>query len=223
MTIFSCKKDNYDAPSVTLQGRVTYLGESINVSSKDVAFELWEPGWGKNGAIGVTLNEDGSYSALLFNGNYKLVFPPSQGPFRSKLNNETNSDTVLLQLNGSRTMDIEVIPYFMIRTPQLALNGTDGVKASFQLEKIIPEANVENVFLYLNQTAFVDGTNYIARASLAGSDITDPANISLQVTIPAVISANGASGDQNYVYARIGVKISGVEDLLFSPVQKIDL
>ena len=226
VAMLSCKKDNYDAPSVTLQGKITYLGEAINVSSKDVAFELWEPGWGKNGAITVNINEDGSYSTLLFNGNYKLVIPPSQGPFRSKINNETNTDTVLLQLNGSRTMDIEVIPYYMIRNPQLALSGTNAVAAGFQLEKIITDANardIENVFLYLNQTAFVDGTNYIARTSLAGGDITDPANINLQVTIPAVISANGTTGTQNYVYARIGVKISGVEDLLFSPVQKIDL
>ena len=224
--MLSCKKDNYDAPSVTLEGRITYQGEPINVSSKDVTFELWEPGWGKNGAITVNVKEDGSYSILLFNGNYKLVIPPSQGPFRSKLNNETNSDTVLLKLNGNRTMDIEVIPYYMLRNPQLVLSGTDIVNASFKLEKIITDVNardIENVFLYLNQTAFVDETNYIARASLAGVDITDPENVSLQVTVPADISSTGTTGDQNYVYARIGVKISGVEDLIFSPVQKIDL
>jgi hypothetical protein len=28
---------------------------------------------------------------------------------------------------------------------------------------------------------------------------------------------------QNYVFARIGVKIAGVEDLIFSPVQKVQL
>jgi hypothetical protein len=225
MAALSCKKDNYDSPSVTLQGRITYQGDAINVSSKDVTFELWEPGWGKNGAITVNINEDGSYSALLFNGNYKLVIPPSQGPFRSVLNNETNSDTVRLQLNGNRTMDIEVMPYYMVRTPQFALAGTT-VGATCKLEKIITDANakdIENVFLYLNQTAFVDGTNYIARTSIAGSDIADPDHISLNVEVPASTSANGSTGDQQYIYARIGVKISGVEDLLFSPVQKIDL
>jgi hypothetical protein len=225
MAALSCKKDNYDTPSVVLQGHITYKGEMINVSSKDVTFELWEPGWGKNGAITVDINEDGSYSALLFNGSYKLVIPRSQGPFRSVLNNETNSDTVLLQLNGSRTMDIEVMPYYMLRTPQFLLTGTT-VGASCKLEKIITDANakdIENVFLYLNQTTFVDGTNYIARTSIAGSDIADPDHISLNVEVPASTSANGSTGDQNYIYARIGVKISGVEDLLFSPVEKINL
>jgi hypothetical protein len=226
MAALSCKKDNYDAPSVTLQGRITYQGEPINVSSKDVTFELWEPGWGRNGAIGVNVNEDGSYSTLLFNGNYKLIIPPSQGPFRSILNSETKTDTMLLQLNGGKTLDIEVMPYYMVRNPLLALSGTDKVQGSFKLEKIITDANakdIESVFLYLNQTSFVDGTNYIARTAINGGDITDPDNISLLVTIPASISANGTTGNQTYVYARIGVKISGVEDLLFSPVQKIDL
>jgi hypothetical protein len=225
MTALSCKKDNYDTPSVVLQGHITYQGEVINVSSRDVTFELWEPGWGKNGAITVNINEDGSYSALLFNGSYKLVIPRSQGPFRSVLNNETNSDTVLLQLNGNRTMDIEVMPYYMLRTPQFLLTGTT-VGATCKLEKIITDANakdIENVFLYLNQTAFVDGTNYIARTSIAGSDIADPDHISLNVEVPASTSANSSTGDQNYIYARIGVKISGVEDLLFSPVEKINL
>jgi hypothetical protein len=222
LTAFSCKKDNYDTPAVTLQGRITYQGEPVNVSSRDVTFELWEPGWGKNGAITINVNEDGSYAALLFNGNYKLVIPPSQGPFRSIIDNATNSDTMLLQLNGSRTMDIEVMPYYMVRNPQFNLSG-NTIAATCHLEKIITDANgrdIENVFLYLNQTAFVDGTNYIARTSIPGGAVAD---VNMSVAVPASISANGTTGSQSYVYARIGVKISGVEDLLFSPVQKIDL
>jgi hypothetical protein len=226
LTAFSCKKDNYDPPSSTLSGHITYQGVPINISSKDVTFELWEPGWGKNGAITVNVKEDGSYSALLFDGNYKLVIPPSQGPFRSITNAETKNDTMLLTVNGSRDMDIEVMPYYMVRDAKLELSGADVVNASFRLEKIITDVNarnVETVFLYLNQTQFVDGTNYIARTSLAGGDITDPANVSLHVNVPDVISGNGATGDQDYVFARIGIKISGIEDLLFSEVQQINL
>lgn len=226
LLIFSCKKDNYDPPSVTLNGHITYQGVPIPVSSKDVTMELWEPGWGKNGAITVNILEDGSYSALLFNGHYKLIIPPAQGPFRSIMNNETNSDTMLLTINGSKTLDIEVIPYYMIREPQLTLSGTAVVQATFKLEKIITDGNarnVDNIYLYLNQTSIVDGTNYIARTSLAGSSVTDPDNISMTVNVPDNRSSNGASGNQSYVYARIGVKINGVEDMLFSPIQKINL
>lgn len=226
LTAFSCRKDNYEAPSSSFSGHLTYQGVPVNVSSKDVTFELWEPGWGKSGAITVGVNQDGSFSALLFDGNYKLIIPPSQGPFRSVTNAETKSDTMLLTMSGTREMDIEVMPYYMIRDAKMELSGTTAVSSSCRLEKIITDVNardVETVFLYLNQTTFVDGTNYIARTSLAGGDITDPANVQLSVNIPDVISGNGTTGDQDYVYARIGVKIAGVEDLLFSEVQQINL
>lgn len=226
LTAFSCKKDNYDAPSSMLSGHLTYQGVPVNVSSKDVTFELWEPGWGKSGAISVAVNQDGSYAALLFNGQYKLVIPPSQGPFRSIIDPETKSDTMLLTINGSRQLDIEVMPYYMIRDTKLELSGTRAVSSSCRLEKIITDVNardIETVFLYLNQTSFVDATNYIARAALSGGDIADPANVQLTVNVPDVISGNGITGDQDYVFARIGVKISGVEDLLFSEVQQINL
>jgi len=226
LAAFSCKKDNYDAPSVTFTGHITYKGDPINISSKDVTFELWEPGWGKSGAIGVNVLQDGSFSALLFNGNYKLVIPPSQGPFRSNIDPQTKNDTILLRLDGNRDMNIEVLPYYMVRDAKMELGGTRAVNSSCRLEKIITDANarnVETVFLYLNQTRFVDATNYIARASLAGTDISDPANVHLSVNIPDVISGNGITGNQDYVFARIGVKISGVEDLLFSEVQQINI
>jgi len=226
LAAFSCKKDNYDAPSVTFTGHITYKGDPINISSKDVTFELWEPGWGKSGAIGVNVLQDGSFSALLFNGNYKLVIPPSQGPFRSNIDPQTKNDTILLRLDGNRDMNIEVLPYYMVRDAKLELSGTTAVNASFRLEKIITDGNarnVESVFLYLNQTQFVDGTNYIARTTLNGSDITDPDNVTLSVNIPDNRSGNGATGDQSYVFARIGVKINGVEDFLFSDVQQINL
>jgi hypothetical protein len=221
----SCQKDNYDPPSSTLQGRIVYQGEPINVSTKDTYFELWEPGWGKNGAINIPIKEDGSYSALLFNGNYKLVIPASQGPFRSIPDSETKTDTMLLTLGGNKTLDIEVLPYYMIRNTTFAVSGSN-LMSTFKIEQIITDANarnIENVFLYINQTTFVNGSNYVARASIGGGDITDPNQVNMQVAIPAKLSANGATGTQNYAYARVGIKIAGVEDLLFSPVQKINL
>jgi hypothetical protein len=35
--------------------------------------------------------------------------------------------------------------------------------------------------------------------------------------VPAIVPT------QNYVYARVGVKIAGVEDMIFSPVVKVTL
>jgi hypothetical protein len=62
----------------------------------------------------------------------------------------------------------------------------------------------------------VDNNNYIASKSLDGSGITDMNAISMQAKIPNLVPV------QHYVFARIGVKISGVDDMIFSRVVKVN-
>lgn len=92
------------------------------------------------------------------------------------------------------------------------------VTATFKAEKIITGVDakdIESVTLYINKTQFVSGGTNIGTADMNGSAITNPGNISLNVTIPSI------SPTQNYVFARIGLKIVGVEDRIFSPIQKL--
>ena len=215
----SCGYDNYDEPGSKLEGKLVYKGEAINVSYNDVTFQLWEPGWQKKGEINVSVNQDGSYGAMLFDANYKLIIPSNQGPFRSITNAETGSDTILVKLAGNKVMDIEVEPYFMIRTPQFTVSGSD-VTGTFKVEKIITGANaknIERVNLYVNKTQFVDFRANVVSTELAGSSVTEGTTVTLKATVPAITPT------QNYVFARIGLKIAGVEDMIFSPVVKVNL
>ena len=216
--LMSCENDNYDKPQSTLQGRIVYQGEPLPMGYNEVNFQLWEPGWQTKSAIDVAVDQDGTYSALLFDAQYKLVFRPNQGPFRT-IQNGALSDTLVVKVNGSQNLDIEVMPYYMIRNAQLS-GANRTVTANFKLDKIITDANaknVERVYLYVNKTAFVDRGNNIANKDLAGGNITDMNNIGLTVNVPAISPA------QNYVFARVGLKIAGVEDMLYSPVQKIQI
>ena len=215
----ACEYDNYEAPGATLRGRIVYQGEPIGVSYNDVTFELWEPGWQKRIPISGTVDQEGSYSARLFNAPYKLVFQKNQGPFQSRTNDQTGSDTIAVNVTGDQTLDIEVTPYYMVRNPQFSADGR-LVSASCALERILTGAdarNVERVSLYTSKTRFVDNRTSVSTANLEGPGIADLNNVRLSTTVPAM------TGGQNYVFARIGVKISGVEDLVFSPVQRIDL
>jgi hypothetical protein len=216
--LLSCKKDNYKPPATTLSGKVVYKGEALQLENNQVPYQLYQDGFGKVGAITQTFEQDGSYSSLLFDGQYKLIIPNGQGPFIWKQNAAGDPDTLIVNLKGNQTLDLEVMPYYLIRTPQLAA-ASGKVTGSFKIEKIITDANakdIENVKLYINKTQFVsEGDNNIASTSLDGSAIVDVNNVSLSVAIPAIVPT------QNYVYARIGLKISGVEDRIFSPVQKI--
>lgn len=215
--LLSCKKDNYNPPNSQLSGRVVYQGEAIGVEYGQVPFQLYQYGFGKVGAIEGTFAPDGSYSMLLFDGEYKLIIPNGQGPFMWKQTAGGAPDSLTINLKGSQTLDLEVTPFYMIRNPQITGTAT-SVSASFKLEKIITDAsakNVERVSLYINKTQFVGPSTRLEVKDLPGGDITDPNNISIQVAVPSMTPA------QNYIFARIGVKIAGVEDMLFSPAQKI--
>ena len=101
-------------------------------------------------------------------------------------------------------------------------NSGKNITASFKVEQIIKDAgmrNIERVNFYVNKTQFVDfrSSSNVASSELGGGDITDPNAVSMSLTVPDLVPT------QNYVYARVGVKIQGVEDMIFTPVQKIEL
>ena len=213
----SCKKDNFKAPASTLSGKIHYKGEAIQVEFDKVPYELYQYGFGKVGSIAQTFAPDGTYSSLLFDGQYKLIVPNGQGPFKWNQTPAGNPDSITINLKGSQVLDIEVTPYYMIRTPQMTV-ASGKVTGNFKIEKIVVDASakaIENVTLYINKTQFVSGTDNIASTMLAGTAIVDPNTVSINVSIPALVPT------QNYVFARIGLKIAGVEDRIFSPVQKL--
>lgn len=219
VSTIACKKDNYSAPGSKLSGHLVYKGEPIGVEYDQVKFELYQYGFGKTGSMQGVIAPDGSYSMLLFNGEYKFIIPNGQGPFKWKQTPAGAPDTTVINMSGNQELDLEVTPYYMIRNPQLSASGAN-VSGTFAIEKIITDAsakNIENVSLYINKTQFVSGTDNVAVKTINGSDITDPNNVNLNVAVPSLSPA------QNYVYARIGVKMVGVEDKIFSPVTKINL
>lgn len=189
-----------------------YQGEPIQVGQSEVNFELYQSGFGKDGPINVLVAPDGTFSSRLFAGNYRLAIVDGQGPFR-KL-----QDSVAINLPDSGTaVDIEVSPYYLVRSAQFSKNG-NLIDATAQVEKILTGdqgTDVEKVTLFLNKTLIVsnNGDRNIAQGD---ADLADLSNLSVSVEIPDI------QPTQNYVFARIGVKMVNVEDWIFSPVEKID-
>jgi len=212
-----CKKDNYPQPGSMLTGHLLYKTDTIQVERNQVPFQIYQYGFGKVGPIGSTFSQDGTLSSVLFDGIYKIIVPNGQGPFMWKQTAAGNPDTVSVTLKGNQSIDLQVTPYYMIRNASITVSGGTA-KATCKLEQIITDANaknVERVSLYINKDQFVSGGDNIAKKDLAAADITDMNNISINVAVPSITPT------QNYVYARIGLKIAGLEDMIFSPLQKI--
>jgi hypothetical protein len=215
--MLSCAKDNFIEPKTTLTGQVLYKGEPIGLET-GLGMQLWQPGFGKLAAINVFVNPEGSYSAILYNGNYKVVFPKGRGPFRTIEKDATSRDTLYLNLGGDQKLDVEVLPYYMIRTPKFT-GAENKVSVALKLEKIITDSNakdVERVSLFIGKTQLVSRAINVAVTDVAGTDVKDLNSISISATVPALLPA------QDYVFARVGVKIKDVEDMIFSPVQRIN-
>jgi len=115
-----------------------------------------------------------------------------------------------------------VTPYYLIKnTTFSAASGV--VSANFSVTKIINDPalakDIQRVSLYVNKTQFVSGADAISHSDMAGTSITDMNNVSLNVTV--LPDHPTTYPTQDYVYARVGLKIAGVEDMIFSPVVKI--
>ncbi|MEO2062842.1 MAG: DUF3823 domain-containing protein [Christiangramia sp.] len=216
LSLVSCEIDNYDEPQASFTGALTYQGDTIRVAQNDVRFQLWQSGFGKEGPLDVHVSQDGSFSSLLFNGDYRLKFIEGQGPFKALSQGTSQGDTIYLNLSGDTNMELEVMPYYMIRNPEMNLAGA-SVNASIDLQQVITgedARDIEHVTLYLNTTRFVsaNGDMHVARAD---ADLGDMSNLNMTVDIPGEVV-------QDYIFARVGVKISGVEDMIYSPLQKLN-
>ena len=219
LTLGSCAKDNFEEPESDFSGRFVYEGEPLQFRHNAFKAELWQRGFGNFGVINVNINQEGLFAARMFDGDYKFTVSNGQVPFLWPKNAAGAPDSLSISLSGDQTRDIEVQPYYMIRTPQITIAGGQ-VSASCAIEKIITDANgrnLERVSLYLNKTQFVDDSDDRRLASTDAENIGNLSNITMSLAVPNI------SPSQNYVFARIGLKMAGIENMIFSPVVKLNM
>jgi len=186
-----------------------------DVNSATVYFNLYEPGaayqnW-KSTPIRVVVDASGNFSSLLFPDTYKLVMPAGVGPYIA------SSDTTVVTVNGNKTLNIPVTPYYLVRNFTPVLHAQDSiVTASFKIEQIVTDANampVGSVLIYISRTIITDGGNNIAYTAVDGTSIVDPANVVLTAKIPdlAKIGGLGIPTNQKQFFVRVGIRFGSTE------------
>ncbi|GGG75990.1 hypothetical protein GCM10007415_04610 [Parapedobacter pyrenivorans] len=206
-----CEKDNFDAPTSMLTGRVVHQGQPLGLRSGGVQLELWQHGYDLFSKIPIHVDQDGSFSARLFDGNYKLVLLRGNGPWAD------NTDSLDVNLKGTASVDVPVDPYFIITNQSFQRNGNE-ITGTVTIQQVNTSRSLERVAIYLGQTLIVDQNNSAARAEVVSGAIADfNQPIELTVSIPASLA------DKGYLFARIGVKATGVAEYLYSQPQQITL
>ena len=208
-----CEKDNYDPPTSQLEGRVVYNGEPIGLMNGQVELELWQPNSGYElfTKIPVMVDQDGSYSAVLFDGDYKLVQRRGDGPWVE------NTDSIDVQVRGNTIMDLEVMPYYTIAAKEYT-RSDNLIRGYFDVAKVAGDREIEDVTLYFGKNMILDQVNNVASAKVSGSKIKFNEPNTLNIDIAAAGLA-----DRDYIFARGSAKIAGLEDRIYTPVVKIML
>ncbi|MEM6842239.1 MAG: DUF3823 domain-containing protein [Bacteroidota bacterium] len=206
----ACEFDNFDPPTSTLSGQVVFNGEPVQVRSDEIELELWQNGFEFRQDIPVFVDQDGSFSATLFDGEYQLVLRNGNGPWVN------NSDSITIQLQGEARVDMPVELFYNINNESVAFSG-GNINATFQVESINDSQDLESVNLFVGTHTILDNVFSEAESSLGGDEVTLGQTVDLSLELPGDLSS------RSYVFARVGIKVEGRQELLFSPVYRIDL
>ena len=207
----SCAKDNFEAPGSLLTGRVVYQNLPVGVRSNGVQLELWQSGFQLFSKIPVFISQEGTFSARLFDGDYKLTRLKGNGPWLD------NTDTIAVSVKGNTIIDVPIDPFFTVKNEKFVKSGT-AINATFNLQRVNTSKPLELVRLYIGQTNITDQNNNAGNVQLLASAIPDPTQIiTLSANIPAALA------NKDFVFARVGVKTVGVAELLYSMPIKVML
>lgn len=208
----ACKKDNFKEPGSILSGKVLYQGQPVNVRSNGVQLELWQHGYALFSKIAVFVGEDGSFSARLTDGDYKLVRLPGNGPWTD------NADSIEVHVHGSVTVDVPVNPYFLVANASVQKAAATTVSATFDVQGVDNSKSLDYAALFIGQTTIVDNVNNSAVVLKSAADLGgNLKGVQLSAAIPASLAG------RDYIYARIGIKTAGVAELVFGEPVKIAL
>ncbi|WP_276484210.1 DUF3823 domain-containing protein [Paraflavitalea pollutisoli] len=231
----ACTKDNYKAPGSVLSGRIVYQGQTLQVrtptvngsgstTTGGVQLELWQRGYQLFTKIPVYVNQDGTFSATLFDGDYKLV-RLGGAPWQN------NTDSIDVQVRGSQSIDVPVVPYFTVNAPAFTFNKADTtVTGTFTPTQVTAGRTLENAAICVGATQFTDVINNIVQRS-------EGATPGAAKTITITVNPNryNGSGQENirkrlaemlnkqYGFLRIGVKTNGVGESIYTTVVKVDM
>ncbi|MFV0266661.1 MAG: DUF3823 domain-containing protein [Draconibacterium sp.] len=204
----SCEIDNYDAPAAMLSGTVTYNGKPVGVRTNGTQFELWQDGYALNEKIAVHIAQDGTYTARLFNGEYKLV-RLAGAPWETQA-----ADTIVINVKGDTQKDIEVKPFFTINDETFEVKG-NAVVAEFVVNQVDPSTALKDVKLYLSKNILVDENQKDFALKADNTTIISGQKVTLIATLPQSLDS------ETYYFARVGVRSDRSNEFYYTQVQEL--
>ena len=202
-----CGLDNYDEPEAQFSGRVTYQGEPLQLRHGSIKFDLEQDSYELGDKIEVAIAQEGTFAARIFPGEYRIVPRPDNGPWTE------DCQTVEFTIKGCKQLDFEVVPYYLLRNSNITLSG-NTLNGVCSVKSIAGGKAIEAMTLFVGKTRFVDDRG---GRSVVTSNFEQPAEgvNNISVNIKEIVDKYPV------LYARIGLKIHGVDERIYTEIVKI--
>ncbi len=231
----ACEYDNYNEPDVVFSGNIVYNGENV-IYDGDPAkplFRVIQSGYGKvDGGTAVQTRADGSFRHLLFPGRYQFTpynnIYPFVFPDYPYLGESEGYPQTRLDLYENFSMDIEVIPYYVItdfnavwdaEKQEIHMSCQVAPNDDARLGGRIPA--IRAVRGYVSTTAIVNSvTSCVTKVdgnwpSYSGASV-------MEVKIEDYYKAY-VNNFRDYGYCRMAFELEGIKDYyLFTPTLKVE-
>ena len=202
----SCEFDNFEEPKSTLTGRLVYNGEALGLRSNGVELELWQRGYDLFQKIPVYVAQDGTFSAVLFDGDYKMTLIRGNGPWMDR------TDSIDVQVRGSQMIDVEVQPYYVVNNTSVSVNG-NNLSVTFTIDGVNPDRNLEFAAIYMGRTSITDAVRNEGVFNIAADQIVSGTPVTVEFPIP-----EGLAG-RSEIFVRVGAKTVGIPELVYTQVE----
>ncbi|MEI9946125.1 MAG: DUF3823 domain-containing protein [Chitinophagaceae bacterium] len=229
-----CKKDNKEPPKSTLTGVVVVTGTKtpVGVASNGTQLEIWQSGYQLFQKIAVYIDQDGTFSSKLYDGQYKLV-RLSGAPWANA------TDTIVVNLKGSATVEVPVMPFFTTAGETYTYKASDtSITAVFSVNRLDATKNADKVSFHIALTNFVDAQTNQIPIPAATNDIAPAGTyLTAPTTIKILLNPDRYPGTANaelrrqlsqallkgYGFVRVGVRTTGVTQRYYTQVKEVAL
>ncbi|MEG1586030.1 MAG: DUF3823 domain-containing protein [Bacteroidales bacterium] len=226
----SCGLDNYDAPQSKLHGQIIYKAADgteyplqVKGTGEAIRLSLYQYGYQLKDNIPVFTDQDATFEAVLFDGEYHLILNKDNGPWKPVMVSEEKKDTVDFYLKKSTQIKVYVTPYFLIRNAVIGLEN-NLLSGSCEVDRIIENAKISNQCLFVSTTHFVDESSNFIRMDLPGDKEAGKKDFSLTVTDEKQLKKlEEAKNRAGKVFVRLGIKAEGSDQFLYSDIKEIAL
>lgn len=211
LSLAGCEYDNYDMPDAILSGKVVYEGNQVGVRATATRLELWQDGYANKKKIDVNIAHDGTYSAALFDGRYKIV-RVAGAPWEAQ-----PTDTIVVDVKGNTTQDVEVKPFIAISNENISKESGNTVQARFTVKNVVQDSKLKEAKLFFSKNMILDNNLNDGTENIDIATIESGRETTVTVNIPAALAS------ENYIFTRLGVRSDKSNEFYYTQVQKLQI